>query len=149
MKAVLGAVVVYPLLGIARLAILTLPFRWLPVFYGRHCRNVEMSVLAEMPQVYRARRIGRLIERVAAFTPWESKCLVQATVAVVFLRLFRIPYVFYLGAAQKGEKGLRAHAWIKVHRFPVSGGDGQEEYAVVSTFLPPYLFERGACRSGA
>ncbi len=140
-RGIIATMVILFLLGWARLVILLLPFRWLAVFLGISRRNVQFTPLVVQCQRQQARKLGVLIRRVAEWTPWQSKCLVQAVVATLFLRLLRIPYVLHLGVAKDDRKGLRAHAWIKAGSCAVTGGEGVPEFTVVSTFLSPLLIE--------
>lgn len=140
-RSIIISIVIFFLLGWARLAILVLPFRWLALILGRDNRNVQLCTLVDRRRLFRARRLGMLIRGMAEHTPWESNCLAQAVVATVFLRLFGISYVLHLGVAKDGNEGLSAHAWVKVGPCAVTGGEGVPEFAVVSTFLSPSLTE--------
>ena len=122
------------LLGIARLAVLVLPFRWLAVTLGRHMKEtgaeIEPAVLGP------ARMIGRAVQSAARNTPWDSVCLPQAVAAQWMLKRRHIKGTLYLGVAKdktKTEK-LAAHAWLRCGNVILTGREGHRRYTVVSTF---------------
>ena len=82
------------LLGVARVALLTVPFRRIAPLLGHDMQTAAVMPLASECQVFRALRIGRAIRTAARYTPWESKCLAQALAARVLLGVSR--------TAQKG-----------------------------------------------
>lgn len=80
------------------------------------------------------RRIGWAIGAVSRYTPWESKCLVQAIVAKLLLRRQLLPNTLYLGVANGDAGKLVAHAWIRTGTRVVTGGYGLDAYTIVATF---------------
>ena len=121
---------VFVSLGLVRLALLLLPFRYISPGLGTHSAETAMDDTGSLPVV---RRIGWAVEAAARYTPWDSKCLVQAVVAQHLLRRRGIKSTLYLGVAKDPVEGLKAHAWLRVGRQTVTGGGGQS-YTVVSTF---------------
>lgn len=122
------------LLGICRAVTLLVPFRHLAPLLGHHLKNAVLSLPVSVTQAQQAHRIGRVIRLAARYTPWQSKCLVQAMVARLFLGRYDIPYVFYFGVAKDQVKQLKAHAWVCAGPVCVTGGNGLRQFAVVSTF---------------
>lgn len=120
------------LTGLVRLAILLLPFRWLSRFLGVHMRESPMNEDAK--KIALAKWIGRMIEAVSRYTPWESKCLVQAIVGKIMLRRRGINNTLYLGVGRGEGHGLVAHAWLRCGETIITGGQNLERYAVVSKF---------------
>ena len=119
-------------LGMSRLAILIMPFRWIAPFLGTHMassdendkdgdRRTEVSV-------------SRAILTMSRYLPWESKCLVQAISGKMLLRRRKISSTLYLGVAKKEDGDLNAHAWLRAGATIILGGGGLERFAVVSTF---------------
>lgn len=127
----------YPYSGIIRLAILTLPFGYLSPRYGVYSRDDQLSALATSEQQMLAWRLGRVAEIVSRYTPWESKCLVQSLMVLTCLGYYRIPYVMHLGATltRDSNASMKAHAWVKVGRWVVSGGDGHQAFGILATFV--------------
>jgi hypothetical protein len=131
----------YPYSGFLRIAILTLPFRILSPRYGVFCRNDQLSTIATDEQLQLAWRMGRIAEMIERYTPWESKCLVQALMVRTLLGYYSIDYVMHLGATLTNDEKepMKAHAWIKVGRWVISGGDGHQAFGIVGTFVSPLV----------
>ena len=133
--------VVWVILGLARAAILTLPFRGYARFLGQAVGVEKFTPLLTPEQTAQARRIRRLVESTAKYTPWESKCLVQALVAAVLLQRVRVPYMLYFGLAKnkqpEANDPLSAHAWISAGAVPVTGKRSMGRFAVVGSYVFP------------
>ena len=113
-------------LGLARLAILALPFRWIAPRLGRH---VAGAAPAGAPgQADRLRRIAWAVTAASRHTPWKSACLAQAIAAKVMLRLRGLPSTLYLGVAKDGDGGLDAHAWLRSGDLILTGERGRERF---------------------
>jgi len=139
-------ILLFFLSGIARAVILTIPFRYIAPYLGRHYQNAQLAVIVTKEQLQKARRIGHITELTANNTPWQSKCLIQAMMAKWLLNYYRIPYVLYLGVAKSVvlhelkdyENGdLIAHAWLSVGPSIITGDDGHRAFTIVSTFVTP------------
>ncbi|TWH49431.1 lasso peptide biosynthesis B2 protein [Sporomusa sp. KB1] len=125
-------IIVLFLTGIVRLSILFLPFRWLgPVLGGL---MQESQATEEKVNVDKAKQIGKMVERVSRYTPWESKCLVQALVGKILLRRQGITNTLYLGVGRDERNALIAHAWLRCGEIILTGGKGRERFTVVSKF---------------
>ncbi|GAB5445410.1 lasso peptide biosynthesis B2 protein [Gymnodinialimonas sp.] len=125
-------------LGLARLAILTLPFARYRGALGTPSNNLGATG-TDVPRQDTVTRIGKLVRGVARLTPWTSNCLPQALVAALLLRGASIPYVVHLGmrrdAAQDDrEPELLAHAWTLVGPQAVTGGREANGMTPVATF---------------
>lgn len=124
--------------GIARAYILFLPFRWLAPRLGTHYQNIQLATVVSEEQEKLAWRIGRITEMACKYTPWESKCLVQAVLAKHILAYYKIPCVMYLGVIKsKDDNDLKAHAWLSTGRWVITGRDGHQPFTIVSTFVSP------------
>ncbi|MCI5132966.1 MAG: lasso peptide biosynthesis B2 protein [Candidatus Electrothrix sp. EH2] len=108
---------------------------------GRQNKSTPLSLLATLEQEDYARRTGRVVKAVCKYTPWESKCLIQALLAALMLRVGGVPYVAFLGLARSAEEesGYAAHAWLSTGRCAVTGGRGHRHYGVVAL----YVYESG------
>ncbi|MBR4146144.1 MAG: lasso peptide biosynthesis B2 protein [Lachnospiraceae bacterium] len=93
----------------------------------------ETSMEDVMPWQYRyAYWVAYAVEKVCSRTVWESKCLVRALTAQHLLKKKGIASTMYLGC--KTEEGkMVAHAWLRVGKMYVTGGNG-EGYSVVDKF---------------
>lgn len=122
------------LLGIARLAVLALPFKWLAVSLGRHMNEANAQISASDLNI--ARRVGQAVCSAANYTPWESICLPQAVAAQWMLKRRNIAGTLYLGVAKdeaKPEK-LAAHAWLRCGNLILTGRQCHRQFTVVATF---------------
>lgn len=119
------------LTGIVRLAILLIPFRRLSMVLGKHMR--ESPIKEDVVEAEVARRIGWGVETVSRYTPWESKCLVQAIVGKIMLRQYEIANTLYLGV-RRDAGSLVAHAWLRCGATIITGGQGWERFTMVGKF---------------
>lgn len=105
-----------------------------PKYLQKHWgRRGEESPMEEAPWKYRyAKNVAIVVDRICTKTAWESKCLVRALTAQRLLKKKGIQSTLYLGCGLEGEK-MVAHAWIRVGRMYVSGGDGKG-YSVVDKY---------------
>ncbi|WP_284124998.1 lasso peptide biosynthesis B2 protein [Parerythrobacter aestuarii] len=131
------------LLGLARLAILFLPFRFYVRVLGKVVSQGQPAPGVTEASDRAARSIGRSVRATAALTPWESVCLPQAMAASVLLKLRGVPHCVHFGLAP-GEQTpeaapMKAHAWIVAGDRVVTGGPVLPEYRIVATFAPRSL----------
>lgn len=137
----LWILLMYPLSGVVRASTLLLPFRWLSRYLGDHRQNRQFFPQASEQQQLLGRRIGQIALLISRYTPWESKCLVQAMLAKTLLAYYGVPYVLYLGAklTPAGEKPMTAHPWVQVGHLIITGREGHSSYAIVGSFVAASL----------
>jgi len=133
----MGLVVqVYVLLGVTRLLINTLPFRWLEKMLGQ--RMIETSADEPLEHLREAQRIAWAVHAVSPYTLWKSNCFPQAFTAKILLRRRDIPSTLYMGATFKHQEGgnsaLEGHAWLRCGPIFVTGGDGSQTFGTVVAF---------------
>jgi hypothetical protein len=124
----------FVLLGVARLMVLALPFRWLAASLGKHRSEADAQISAS--DVTLARKVGQAVCSAASYTPWKSVCLPQAVAAQWMLKRRHIVGTVYLGVAKdetKPEK-LAAHAWLCCGNMILTGAEGHRKFTVVATF---------------
>jgi len=114
-------------LGLVRLAIIALPFRWIA---SRLDAAPAGNARADRRK---ARRVGMVLHYAARVTPWRSKCLEQAIAGNLMLRRRGLPSTLHLGVAKKGMT-LEAHAWLRCGDQIVTGGRETPRFAVVACF---------------
>lgn len=135
--------IIFMLLGIARAAILVLPFRFYAGLLGQYRQTEVFTPVLVSSEVARARRIGRIVRSTAYVTPWESLCLVQALVASLLLRLLNLPYILHFGLAKntdpKDKEPMKAHAWVTAGPVAVTGGRSLSKFTVVGSYVAPCL----------
>lgn len=123
------------LLGLARLTLKIVPFRRIAQHLGE--LQVETSAEEAPDRLAQAQRIALAVSRISPHTPWISNCFPQALTAKFWLRQKRIPSTLYLGVAlnkEDAETQMEAHAWLRCGGMYVTGGKGDERYAVVACF---------------
>jgi hypothetical protein len=119
-------------LGMARLAILTLPFNCITPFLGRHMASYDKHYKSGNRETEIS--VCRAILTMGRHLPWECKCLSQAISAKMMLRRRKIPSTLYLAVAKQGNRELIAHAWLRAGDLVLIGARGMERFTVVSTF---------------
>ncbi|HET8704895.1 MAG TPA: lasso peptide biosynthesis B2 protein [Pseudomonadales bacterium] len=144
-----GCLLILCLLGVSRLLVLIMPARLYCQLFGRDLGVVPFSLLLSAQQKSRARRIGYLITRVAAYTPWRSLCLEQALCAQFFLRYYGIPAVTFFGVARDPAAGLKAHAWVCAGPVMVTGGQSFNQFTIVRTLLRPAQLRESVIQANA
>ena len=120
------------LCGIVRLAILTVPFTYIRMYLGKH--NVQSTDEVEKRSYKIAYKIRRIVVATAKYTPWQSKCLVQAIVAQHLLKKYHLGTTIYFGVAKDGEGKLQAHAWLRYGKMIVTGGEVAGYFQTVGYF---------------
>ena len=60
------------LLGLARLAVIVLPFRWIARVLNRHSENRAAAQNANQSALVIQRRVSWAIRRTGVYTPWRS-----------------------------------------------------------------------------
>jgi hypothetical protein len=119
-------------LGLARLAILVLPFRRLAPFLGRHMAQSPADAGAAPAEMLD--RLSWALAAASRHLPWECKCLAQALAGKAMLQRRGLPSTLYLGLAKGGEAGLRAHAWLRCGERILTGRQGMAGFTVIASF---------------
>ena len=121
-------------LGMARFAVLCLPFRVLSRSLGTHME--ESSRNTDPLEARTARLVGQAVRSAANNTPWASVCLPQAVACQWMLKRRGLAGTLYLGVkiAPDSPKGLLAHAWLRCGSRILTGADGHLQFTVVSSF---------------
>lgn len=119
-------------LGLARLAIAALPFRWLSPYLGQQQWESPSTEAADQREP--VRRISWAVTTTSRHAPWQSTCLAQAIAAKMMLQHRGICSTLYLGVVKDGAEGLMAHAWLRSGATILTGEAGWERFTVVSTF---------------
>jgi hypothetical protein len=128
----------FALLGVARLLVISIPFRWFAFSLGRHmnesCLRIDPS---DLPV---ARMVGWAVCSAVRNIPWQSVCLPQAVAAQWMLKRRRIPGTLYLGVAkdETREEEFAAHAWLRCGDAILTGAAGHERFTVVATFATDF-----------
>ncbi|MDX1640199.1 MAG: lasso peptide biosynthesis B2 protein [Balneolaceae bacterium] len=123
---------IFLLLHLAKLANLILPFKVYARFLGEiNSESAQNPTGVDWEYVD---EISRYIKNVSRVSPFDFKCLVQATVGKIILARKKIDITVYFGVKKGNSKSLEAHAWLRVGSKIVLGGEVADQYNVVSTF---------------
>jgi hypothetical protein len=122
------------MLGVARLALLILPFKWLAATLGRHMTETGME--PNPSDIGCARMIGQAVCAAAHYTPWKSVCLQQAVAAQWMLKRRHIAGTLYLGVSKNEAKPMKlaAHAWLRCGNLILTGRESHRQFTVVAKF---------------
>ena len=120
-------------LGLARLAVLLVPFRRLAPHLGTLSYETP-AINPALPHIARTVSIAQAIQRAARNLPWECQCLVQAIAGKAMLRRRGLPSTLYLGVAKDEDAKLCAHAWLRCGNVILTGREGVNRFTVLSTF---------------
>jgi len=126
--------VVFVLLGLVRLMVLAIPFRYLTRTLGVLAYKQADQLPGAVKSVY-PELIRWVIQVVSPCTPWESKCLVQAITAKILLRFNGLPSTLYLGVARDDRQQLLAHAWLRCGQTVVTGGVELARFTIAARFM--------------
>ena len=120
------------LLALMRICILIIPFRIiakrLTIVY------TKTTTLNEHKRLGYALLIGRTISKISQKTPWQSKCLVQALVAKILLRRFKITNNLVIGVGFDTGSEFIAHAWVDVGGITIVGETKKNLYKSIKSF---------------
>lgn len=136
------AIPVWLLLGIAKIAIFTAPFRAIVARLGTPLNASSWIPLLTPEQLVRARKISKLIQGVAPYTLWDSNCFPQAISARLLLGLYGVPGSLFFGVHKDGKQ-MKAHAWVCADKIRVTGGYSFNQFTVVAGYL---FFPEGGAR---
>lgn len=123
----------FALLGISRIAVLALPFRWIASRLGTHMAETSIESDLSLEEVQALKRVTWAVRRIRHYTPWNSNCLAQALAAKTMLARRGINSTIYFGVMKNKEEML-AHAWLRSGKVIVIGGKEMKMYTVVGTF---------------
>ena len=108
----------------------------LPVLTKYINADIDVNASDATLDEYRfCKKVAYSVNQVCGKTKWESKCLVRALSAQRLLAEKGIDSTLYLGCKMDENKKMIAHAWIRVGKMYVTGGNGAADgYAVVDKF---------------
>lgn len=115
------------LLALARICVLTVPFRVL-------ARWLSRAPDAPAPDPSLADRVGRAVRVAARNVPWNAVCLPQAIAAKAMLARRGQGSAFHLGATIEDDGKLNAHAWLECDGRIVTGAGGMRGMSHLARF---------------
>jgi hypothetical protein len=129
-------------LGVARLAIVTVPFRWIVRLFslrpGEGPTGSEETSASNHLSDELAERIAWALKAASARSPWQSTCLAQALAGAAMLRRRRISAILAMGVAKSSaaQGALKAHAWLSCGEVVLTGSAGRGDYNVIARYAP-------------
>lgn len=124
-------------LGLARFAVVALPFRWIASALGRQIATFDAAETGEKTACFPSapiRRIGWAINRIGRHTPWRSNCLAKAIAGRFMLRRRRINSTIYFGVAKDLKGEFEAHAWLNSNGIILNDTADLERYIIVAVY---------------
>jgi hypothetical protein len=99
---------------------------------GKIISYIELSPI----QFQQIKLVKTVVLANSKYTPWESKCMVQALSAKWLLKKYNIPSTIYFGVTKDEENlgKLKAHAWLKVNETFITGALGHKKFKVVNFY---------------
>jgi hypothetical protein len=82
----------------------------------------------------RLEMIKDAIVRAGSRSPWRTKCFEKALAAKMMLRRRGIASTIYFGVRKDEQLNILAHAWVKCGECVVTGGNGIEQYTLLTAF---------------
>lgn len=119
-------------LGLARLAILMLPFRWIAPLLGTNMAQTPPTAAAAPEDILD--RISWALTTASRHLPWECKCLARAMAGKAMLRRRGLASTLYLGLAKDVDATLLAHAWLRCGNRIITGETEMAEFRTIATF---------------
>lgn len=122
-------------LGLMRLLVLSLPFRWLLSGLRLHPCPVQMASVSMPCDPHPAVLLMRhAVQSASVYTPWTSNCLAQALAAHRMLHRQRLPSTLYIGVAKPTDQPFTAHAWLRCGEAFVTGETGWQHFTPLACF---------------
>lgn len=125
----------YTLCGVFRLLICCIQFKKLAKYIGTEKGTYDENQFFSEKTLRRMNEIKKSVDKVSRYTPWQSLCLVKALTGMTLLRWFKIRSVLYLGLAKDAEEELLAHAWLKVGKYVLIGGEQMQSFKVINWYV--------------
>lgn len=102
--------------------------------YEKHLGERGIETEKNIPEDFddTIQEIRRVVIGLSRYTPWESKCMVQALACKWLLTRKGIKSTIYFGIS--GQKELKAHAWLRVGEKIVTGKKGHKQFKIVNFY---------------
>lgn len=120
------------MISLARLALVTLPFRHVV----RLAATRPAKTRADEPQAQIIGRTRWAIRAVARRVPFRAMCLEQGLTARVLLRRRGVATTLHYGVAKDAEGRLSAHLWVRAGAHDVIGTENADQFTPLASFPP-------------
>lgn len=120
------------LTALVRIMILLIPLKKYQKYLGIYAQETTYEI--NIDEYRTIKRISWAVNLVCRYTPWKSKCLVQAITAQNMLRSRNLSSTLYLGVSKDKNNSMRAHAWLRSGKVLVTGANNISEFKEVAKF---------------
>lgn len=121
----------FVVLGISRFMIVRMEFKRIAKYFGKAKHETDYSY--DGINLMKVKQISKAIKTMSKYTPWESKCLVQALSAKFMLNRRKQKSTVYLGFGKENDRMI-AHAWVRCGNLFITGGDGSRNFTIIGKF---------------
>ena len=124
-------------LALARIILLTIPFRWFTRLLALQPGDgaAADSPVQDKAFSLRVRRLQRALVIASRRAPWRSNCMTKAVAGACMLRFRGMAMTLTVGVRNTIHSGdLKAHAWLVTDGVVVSGGRSHRNYSPIITF---------------
>src|SRR6185312_4540798 len=126
-------------LALARIATLTIPFRWIMRLLTLRPGDgaAQNPAVPGADSVAFAMRARRALVVAARRIPWESNCLTKTLAGACMLRARRIASLIAVGvnhSVNSRRRHRKAHAWLSSGGVVVTGAPRHKSYNAIATF---------------
>lgn len=119
-------------LALARAAMACLPFRRIAAWMGTPGGQTPSNATQEALRA--AEEIGWAVSALGPRVPWDGRCLAQALAANYMLRRRGMEATVTFGVNKNPSGDLIAHAWLRFGSAYITGGDGENDFKILTTF---------------
>lgn len=120
------------MLGLARLAVLTLPFRWIARACGDHLLQSAEDISRADAET--ADRVAWAIHSTRWQMPWDSNCLAQGIAGQQMLRRRGIESTLYIGIDNNIPRSFETHAWLRCGDKILTGAGLKDQYTAFVSY---------------
>ena len=120
------------MLGLARLAVLALPFRWVMRASGDHLVQSPNDI--PVADAETAERVAWAVQSMRHLTPWDSNCLAQGIAGQQMLRRRGVESTLYIGVDKNVPRSFETHAWLRCGRKTLTGAGLQDQFTAVVSY---------------
>lgn len=122
-------------LGLARLCMVILPFRWIARCVGTHMFETLHTGLPR-GQAAAVWGIRRRIDSTSRHVSWDGSCLSKSLAVKVMLAWRGIPSTLYIGVRKSSESpnGFQAHAWVRAGVIEVTPRGASGTFTIIALF---------------
>ena len=117
-------------LALYRLGIVCLPNRYTRKFYPTY-QGETLKIPLQNPTIQTTKKV---INYLAKWVPWKTKCLDQALAVQQLLKQNGLASTLYLGMIKTKEEQWEAHAWVRCGTDWIIGYQPTIAYTIVGTY---------------